>query len=150
MEILRLGWKDRQEIWSRLNQDMPSQFDYDFVMERLISPTSFVVGCFIEKKLAGLLFTYNFSDFGYIMSISVDKEWKRKGIGKKMLHFLLEKGDSTKWWCKIHKRNEASIQMFQSCGFIRKRKKDYPLKKKYGDDHFPYCFEREKKNIDLN
>lgn len=52
---------------------------------------------------------------GHIISIAVDKEFRRKGIGSRLIKEALEKVD--KVYVEVKERNEGAIEFYRSLGF---------------------------------
>ncbi|MGK0385525.1 MAG: L-amino acid N-acyltransferase YncA [Patiriisocius sp.] len=53
-------------------------------------------------------------------TIYVSRKFQKKGIGKTLLHYLVEQSDVHGFWtlqAGIFKQNEASIQLHKNCGF---------------------------------
>lgn len=75
--------------------------------------------CLADDNFAGFVGCVN-ND----IRIGVKEEYRNKGIGKYMLDYFVNKNNITT--AKIKLNNEASIRLFESCGF---KKQLYILKK---------------------
>lgn len=73
--------------------------------------------CLVEDGLPAGYVRVDSSDY---ISVAVSPEHRRRGIGKLMVHFVVEKykGKGKNLYATIRVSNEASINLFKSCGFM--------------------------------
>lgn len=97
-----------------------------------------------KREIMAFLFGVRLPSAYYIMCIGVHPKFARQGWGKKLVESLccsVPSGMSV--WCKIHRKNEASLRFFKRLGFRKEAKKNTPkgLKKSFRTSYDPYRFD---------
>lgn len=80
----------------------------------------------IEEKVAGYVVLYDSVDVWEIMKIAVKKEYRRKGIGEKMIKYIFSLTQSP-IMLEVRETNEGAIEFYKKNGFeqIATRKNYY-------------------------
>ena len=118
LKIERASFKDPYEM---------STFLYLWKVE----PEGFLVAE-VKGKVIGYVMAYSRDEEGEIVSISVMPEFRRKGIGRKLMEEAIEylKGKGvTKVGLEVRKGNEEAIDFYERLGF----EKAYSIPKYYPD-----------------
>ena len=69
---------------------------------------------FIEDKII-----HNFGKVGHIEDIVIDKQYRKLGLGKKLILFLKNKANENKCYKVILNCDNHKIPFYIKCGFIR-------------------------------
>lgn len=122
-------------IYNNLNQftiDTPEEFSNDIVIEKqriekFNLPGNLLLGAFYDGQLIGVLdFNSNkrkrinhWGKFG----ISIHHDFQNRGIGTKMVHFLIEwakqNGQTKMILLSVHANNERAIALYTKMGFVQ-------------------------------
>jgi ribosomal-protein-alanine N-acetyltransferase len=72
-----------------------------------------------ENSIIGYIIIHDSIDTIEIMSIAVDEKFKRNGVGKALIDFVIERyGNFEKEiWLEVRDNNEAAIALYKGCGF---------------------------------
>ena len=82
-------------------------------------PEGFLVAK-INKEIVGYAIGEKNENSGLIISVAVKKEWRRRGIGKKLIEKLLEnfkKEGIKKIFLHVREENKEAINFYQALGF---------------------------------
>lgn len=105
-----------------------------------------------KREIVAFLFGVRLPSAFYIMAVGVHPNLKRKGLGKRLVeHFLCSLPEDLPVWCKIHRRNDASLGLFKKLGFRKEAKKNTPkgLKKSMGAPYDPFRYQKKKGSVEL-
>ncbi|MDU1910641.1 ribosomal protein S18-alanine N-acetyltransferase [Fusobacterium sp.] len=80
----------------------------------------------IEEKVAGYIILYDTIDVWEIMKIAVNKEYRRKGIGEKMIKYIFSLAQIP-IMLEVRENNKGAIEFYKKSGFelIATRKNYY-------------------------
>ena len=84
-----------------------------------------------EGKVVGYGGTWIVIDEAHITTVAVDPEYRRKGIGNKIMAALLEEAEKKGATCstlEVRAGNEPAIKLYEDLGYVRSatRKRYYP------------------------
>lgn len=91
--------------------------------EALLSENTLFAVVEVCEEIVGYCGMYFALDEGEITNVAVNKTSRRKGIGREMLKFLLEKAEDTgieKIALEVRISNRAAIGLYEKFGFERK------------------------------
>lgn len=101
-------------------------------LENMIkSPTYFLIGYFDKDNILGYLIA-NVNDISVdLFKIFVDEKYRRLGIAKKLIKYLLNHHRNKPIYIEVLHTNNVAINMYQHLGFkiINERKDYYGLNK---------------------
>ena len=72
----------------------------------------------IDKKVAAYIITWLLGAEAELITIAVDEDWRRQGIGKALLAYMKTLyGENIIWHLEVACDNENAIRMYKSFGF---------------------------------
>ena len=114
------------------NQSFSTPWSENAICESMQSNTSFYVAR-VDNKIAGYMGVSKIAGEGYVTNIAVLPEFRRKGIGKAILKFVINDcKDSLEFLSlEVHVSNNAAISLYEKLDFrrvgLRKRFYTNPL-----------------------
>jgi len=111
-EFIRTLRNDPSARENFMNQDITTSEEHKVYMED--HEDKFYI-CLLEDKPAGYI---GINSENYI-SIAVAKDARGKGLGKYMLQYFFEEMKARKLRAIVKITNEASLRLFESCGFVK-------------------------------
>jgi ribosomal-protein-alanine N-acetyltransferase len=93
--------------------------------------TPLYVACDAKRKIAGFAMLRLASDEAELITIAVDKSWRRKGIGLMLMRQLfteLLRTPAKKLFLEVAEDNEGALRLYGKLGFVKlsERKGYYP------------------------
>ncbi len=90
-----------------------------FEAELLINKKySFPLVMELEGKIVAYAVVWHFFEELHIANIAVHPEYRRMGLGRKLMEYILEKfGNAEFAFLEVRKSNEAAVQLYRSLGF---------------------------------
>jgi [ribosomal protein S18]-alanine N-acetyltransferase len=118
--ILRIENREFPDPWRKkyFIDETTHHLSYFYVAEEIDS-----------KTVAGYIIFWIIEETSELHKIAVSSEYKGKGIGKRLFHFMLETAKTKKveeLFLEVRKSNTAAITLYESFGFILiDERKDY-------------------------
>lgn len=129
MIIRRAEEKDLVEIYRIEVNSFKDPYPYGLLKAFLYHPGVYLVAVEDEKVIGYSIGIIRFKDLGHIISIAVDKDYRGKGIGKKLLKETIEnlaKMEVKRIRIEVRESNEIAINLYKKFGFMEKeRVKEY-------------------------
>lgn len=130
--IRKMRASDVEQIAALEKEIFPDPWSVDSIQETLAQKQALKLVAYEDKKLIGYLFLYYVLEEGEIARIAVCSEYRRKGVGERMLielQTLCEDNGITRMMLEVRESNEAAISFYIGHGF----KTDGVRKKFYKD-----------------
>ncbi len=93
-------------------------FDAD---EYMRSKDKDIYVCYVEKRVAGqLVMRKNWNNYAYIEDIRVDRDFRRLGIGRKLLEKAVDWASGKRLagvMCETQNNNVGACELYRNCGF---------------------------------
>ncbi len=70
-----------------------------------------------DNKVLGFVQIENHFEITDIINIAVDKDYQGKGIGKKLLQYLIDNTEAEKIMLEVKENNIPAIKLYESMGF---------------------------------
>ena len=91
-------------------------------------------GCWCGNELIGYAILMLAVDEAHLLNLAVAKPWQRRGIGRRMLHFMMaeaRKKDCVMFYLEVRPTNLMAIQLYENIGFrqLGLRRDYYPAVK---------------------
>ncbi|MDH5807157.1 MAG: ribosomal protein S18-alanine N-acetyltransferase [Candidatus Methanomethylicaceae archaeon] len=129
MIIRRAEEKDLKEIYRIEVNSFKDPYPYGLLKAFLYHPGVYLVIVEDEKIIGYSIGIIRFKDLGHIISIAIDKDYRGKGFGKKLLKETIDnliKMGVKKIRIEVRESNEIAINLYKKFGFIEKEKiKEY-------------------------
>jgi ribosomal-protein-alanine N-acetyltransferase len=106
-------------------------FEYPWTRQKLVdsfnNPQIEMQLMLKNEQIIGYLLTLKSADFLDILTLCIDPNFQRQGLGKKLLNVGLEKNTAKSIFLEVRVSNIAAIKFYQTYGFeqIDERKKYY-------------------------
>ena len=126
--VNKIGLKDCNDFYN-LGQQVNSNFNNLFNLEDILkSDIDYLFGYYIDDKLVGFIHINKLYENIDIINVVVDKEYRRKGIGNKLINYVVDLFDDvSSIMLEVNEHNESAIQLYTVNKFevINRRKKYY-------------------------
>lgn len=83
-----------------------------------------------RKEIVGYIVLEHIIDEVHLENIAVDRRWRRKGIGKKLIEFALKTFPKCQFFLEVRPSNKPAISLYKKFGFVEVGRR----KKYYGDE----------------
>lgn len=102
------------------NQSFSTPWSENSIKESMLAGTVFYVACFGDK-IAGYMGLSKIAGEGYVTNIAVLPEYRRKGIGKRMLKYVINDCENQLEFISLEVRvsNGSAISLYEKFGFER-------------------------------
>lgn len=120
-EILKIERNSFSDPWSE------NKF-----LEEFKSKVSYLYVAAFDNRLCGYIVLWHINDEGNIMNLAVNPEYRRQGIGRKLINCIINLAQSKKIhsiFLEVRSKNIPAIRLYESFGF-----KTYAARKKYYPD----------------
>lgn len=120
---------DYDEQFINVGLQVNDKFDKLFSLDSLLNDSNNILyGYFDKDKLIGFIHLVKLVDELEIINIVVEKQYRNKGIGSKLLEYVINKIDGiNNVFLEVNVNNEAAIKLYKKFNFevINVRKKYY-------------------------
>lgn len=96
----------------------------------------------LNGEVVGYIVFSKILDEVHLENIAVDERWRRKGIGSKLLEFLIEKNKESSIFLEVRPSNTPAINLYKKYGF-----KKIGIRKKYYVNEDAIIMMRNPENI---
>lgn len=104
---------DYYSLGSKLN----SNFSYLFNLKETINkPYNYIYGYFVNDKLIGFIHIIETKEEADIVNIVVDNYYRKKGIGKKLIEYVIKRFKFNALNLEVRKSNPA-VDFYKKMGF---------------------------------
>ncbi len=123
LELRRLTLSDLTAIEEIERDAYPTPWSRSMFAGELAKPSSLSLGAFDEdegRELVGYLIISRYVDAWHIMNVAVARDYRRKGIAKRLLEelFRLTEGDVRRGYTlEVRISNTEAIALYESVGF---------------------------------
>ena len=95
-----------------------SAWSRESVLSQLENPVSYCAVAVDEERVVGYIAFEQILDEGSLIELAVDPEYRRKGVGRKLVELMLTSCDGVKTIClEVRAGNVAAISLYQAMGF---------------------------------
>ena len=116
---------DLNEIYAIEKESFPDPYPKALLKAFLFHPGAYIVAV-VERKVVGYAIgIIRYRSLGHKISIAVRKDYRGKGIGKKLLNELLNRlfaMGAKKIRIEVRESNEIAINLYRKVGFVPKEK----------------------------
>ena len=128
--IRRANYKDLESI-NIIGRELHDNFDYLFKMENVLNTSYSRVYLYEEEgKVLGFIHVDSHFEIMDLINIIVLKEYQNKGIGNRLLEFVVNNEEYEKIMLEVRESNANAIHLYEKYGF----KEIYRRKKYYGEE----------------
>ena len=128
--IRRANYRDLESI-NIIGRELHDNFDYLFKMENVLNTSYSRVYLYEEDgKVLGFIHVDSHFEIMDLINIVVLKEYQGKGIGNKLLEFVVNNEEYEKIMLEVRESNSTAIHLYEKFGF----KEIYRRKKYYGEE----------------
>ena len=128
--IRRANYRDLESI-NIIGRELHDNFDYLFKMENVLNTSYSRVYLYEEEgKVLGFIHVDSHFEIMDLINIIVLKEYQNKGIGNKLLEFVVNNEVYEKIMLEVRESNANAIHLYEKYGF----KEIYRRKKYYGEE----------------
>ena len=128
--IRRANYRDLDAI-NIIGRELHDNFDYLFKMENVLNTSYSRVYLYEEEgKVLGFIHVDSHFEIMDLINIIVLKEYQNKGIGNKLLEFVVNNEEYEKIMLEVRESNANAIHLYEKYGF----KEIYRRKKYYGEE----------------
>lgn len=128
--IRRANYRDLESI-NIIGRELHDNFDYLFKMENVLNTSYSRVYLYEEEgKVLGFIHVDSHFEIMDLINIVVLKEYQGKGIGNKLLEFVVNNEEYEKIMLEVRESNSTAIHLYEKFGF----KEIYRRKKYYGEE----------------
>jgi ribosomal-protein-alanine N-acetyltransferase len=125
IKIRRANIDDLKEIYRIEKESFPDPYPYGLLKAFLFHPGVYLVAIVEEKIIGYCIGIIRNEDIGHIISIAVDKNYRRRGIGTILLRNTINelmKLGARKIRIEVRESNIAAIKLYEKIGFREKEK----------------------------
>ncbi|MHB8641673.1 MAG: ribosomal protein S18-alanine N-acetyltransferase [Gaiellaceae bacterium] len=118
--LRRLQMPDLDAIETIERRSYPTPWSRSMFAGELAKPASICVGAFVDNALVGYLVISRYVDAWHVMNLAVDPEFRRRGIGARLLEHLFEVTDDGArrgYTLEVRVSNEEAIRLYERVGF---------------------------------
>ncbi|NHV61088.1 MAG: ribosomal protein S18-alanine N-acetyltransferase [Candidatus Verstraetearchaeota archaeon] len=116
---------DLNEIYAIEKESFPDPYPKPLLKAFFFHPGAYIVAV-VEKKVVGYAIgIIRYRSLGHVISIAVRKDFRGKGIGKKLLNELIDRlfaMGAKKIRIEVRESNEIAINLYKKVGFVTKEK----------------------------
>jgi len=132
----KLSLNDTDSIILIEKQNSHNPWSKNQIIESILNSTNLCYSISINNQIVGFLMAMSAIDTADILNISINKDYQRKGYGKKLLHYLIKKLKDRaigQLILEVRKSNQAAITFYLKHGFeeISLRKNYYMINSKH-------------------
>ena len=125
----KLSYDDIDSIVLIENQNSHNPWSKNQLVESILNPNNLCYSISINNQIIGFLLAMPTIDTADILNISINKDYQRKGYGKKLLHFLINELKDRmirQLILEVRKSNQAAITFYLQHSFEEiSLRKDY-------------------------
>ena len=132
---------DLSEILAIENNSFPDPWSEKLFLDELELNFSHSRVALLGNKLCGYIVLWHMREEGNIMNLAVSPEYRRQGIGKKLLEHMIDSARNMEIrsiFLEVRSRNNAAIKLYESFGF-----KTYNVRKDYYPDDDAFLMSRD-------
>lgn len=125
IKIRKANINDLKEIYRIEKESFPDPYPYGLLKAFLFHPGVYLVAIVEEKIVGYCIGIIRNEDIGHIISIAVDKNYRRRGIGTILLRNTINelmKLGARKIRIEVRESNIAAIKLYEKIGFREKEK----------------------------
>ncbi|RZN57336.1 MAG: ribosomal-protein-alanine N-acetyltransferase [Candidatus Methanomethylicota archaeon] len=125
IKIRKANINDLKEIYRIEKESFPDPYPYGLLKAFLFHPGVYLVAIVEEKIIGYCIGIIRNEDIGHIISIAVDKNYRRRGIGTILLRNTINelmKLGARKIRIEVRESNIAAIKLYEKIGFREKEK----------------------------
>jgi len=132
----KLSYDDIDSIVLIENQSSHNPWSKNQLVESILNPNNLCYSISINNQIIGFLLAMPTIDTADILNISINKDYQRKGYGKKLLHFLIKELKDRmvrQLILEVRASNQAAITFYLQHSFekISLRKNYYMINSKH-------------------
>ena len=132
----KLSYDDIDSIVLIENQNSHNPWSKNQLVESILNPNNLCYSISINNQIIGFLLAMPTIDTADILNISINKDYQRKGYGKKLLHFLIKELKDRmirQLILEVRVSNQAAISFYLKHSFekISLRKNYYMINSKH-------------------
>jgi len=127
LELRDARVEDLDSIFEIEQQAFPDPYPKALLKAFLFFPGAYLVVLSEGKMIGYAIGIVRYSDQGHIISIAINREYRRGGAGETLLTELVErlrKIGSTQVYLEVRQSNIAAISLYKKIGFVEKGKKE--------------------------
>jgi ribosomal-protein-alanine N-acetyltransferase len=125
IKIRRANIDDLKEIYRIEKESFPDPYPYGLLKAFLFHPGVYLVATINEKIIGYCIGIIRNENIGHIISIAVDKDYRRKGVGtlllKTTINELMKLG-AKKFRIEVRESNIIAIKLYEKIGFKEKER----------------------------
>ncbi|MCQ5340474.1 MAG: ribosomal protein S18-alanine N-acetyltransferase [Candidatus Methanomethylicia archaeon] len=125
IKIRKANINDLKEIYRIEKESFPDPYPYGLLKAFLFHPGVYLVAIIEEKIIGYCIGIIRNEDIGHIISIAVDKNYRRRGIGTILLRNTINelmKLGARKIRIEVRESNIAAIKLYEKIGFREKER----------------------------
>ncbi|MCQ5337519.1 MAG: ribosomal protein S18-alanine N-acetyltransferase [Candidatus Methanomethylicia archaeon] len=125
IKIRKANINDLKEIYRIEKESFPDPYPYGLLKAFLFHPGVYLVAIVEEKIIGYCIGIIRNGDIGHIISIAVDKNYRRRGIGTILLRNTINelmKLGARKIRIEVRESNIAAIKLYEKIGFREKER----------------------------
>ena len=128
--IRRANYRDLESI-NIIGRELHDNFDYLFKMENVLNTSYSRVYLYEEEgKVLGFIHVDSHFEIMDLINIVVLKKYQNKGIGNKLLDFVVNNEEYDRIMLEVRESNANAIHLYEKYGF----KEIYRRRKYYGEE----------------
>jgi len=132
----KLSINDTDAVLLIESQNSHNPWSKNQIIESILNPTNLCYSISVNNQIIGFLMAMSAIDTADILNISINKDYQRKGYGKKLLHNLIKKLKDRaigQLILEVRRSNQAAITFYLKHGFeeISLRKNYYMINSKH-------------------
>ena len=113
-ELVIDDFQDFLKLGKMVNNNFGNLYDLDNLLN---SKADKVIGYYENGLLVGFIHISISFDVVDIVNIVVDDKYRRKGIGTKLLNYIILSKDIAEIWLEVRKSNKSAISFYEKNGF---------------------------------
>ncbi|MEM2128265.1 MAG: ribosomal protein S18-alanine N-acetyltransferase [Candidatus Methanomethylicaceae archaeon] len=124
-EVRDATLNDLNEIYAIEKESFSDPYPKPLLKAFFYHPGAYIVAVVRGKVVGYAIGIIRFRSLGHIISIAVEKDFRGKGIGKKLLHELIKRLSgmgAKKIRIEVRESNEIAINLYKKMGFTTKEK----------------------------
>ncbi|MEM4234256.1 MAG: ribosomal protein S18-alanine N-acetyltransferase [Candidatus Methanomethylicaceae archaeon] len=124
-EVRDATLNDLNEIYAIEKESFSDPYPKPLLKAFFYHPGAYIVAVVRGKVVGYAIGIIRFRSLGHIISIAVEKDFRGKGIGKKLLHELIKRLSgmgAKKIRIEVRESNEIAINLYKKTGFTTKEK----------------------------
>jgi ribosomal-protein-alanine N-acetyltransferase len=119
IDVRRLTYADLPQVVAIERRSFPTPWSLAMFVLELSKPSGVCLAAMVDEELVGYLICSRYDTVWHVMNVSVDPDFRRRGIASTLLSALFERvrDDRAQYTLEVRPSNAGAIELYGRLGF---------------------------------